>query len=335
MHLLTSLLAAAILSIAPAAFAERGERDLARVRYERAQALFEAGDYVAALSEFRAAYRSSPHPVVLTSQATCHERLGQHRVAEDLYQRYLRERPDAPNRAEIEGHIARIRAMPGTLQISSTPAGASVRVDGAPQPGVTPLEAEVPPGRHVVVLELAGRASVTREVLVEHAAASGVEVDLSSGAAEAPAPAGAPGGDEGPADGDPAAASPATAATDDASPGGPSTPASLLVPAWIAGGIAAVAAAAAVVTGAFALIHNDEFHDGLATGRDWGELGALADQGRTEALVADILFGTALAAGITAAVLFAIEVLRAESLDEGPFVEPMLSDGIYGASIRF
>lgn len=76
-------------------------REQARIRYTEGQQQFRAGNFEQALVNFRSAYRSQPHPVVLLSIAECHERLGERIKAIDVLRQYLRDRPDAPNREEI------------------------------------------------------------------------------------------------------------------------------------------------------------------------------------------------------------------------------------------
>ena len=51
----------------------------------------------------------------------------------------------------------------GTLVVSSNEAGSTVRIDGVPV-GVTPWQGGLPPGRHVVIVEKLGFASVERVV---------------------------------------------------------------------------------------------------------------------------------------------------------------------------
>lgn len=306
--------------------AETEEQSLARQRYARGEQLFSEGDYVAALEEFRAAYRTSPHPVVLTSEAACLERLGQHRAAAELYERYLADRPEAPNRAEIESRLDRIRAMPGEVRVTAQPAGARLTVDGAARSEPTPATLELAPGRHVLSFEAPGRRPATRELEVDYATSTSVDVALEAAPEEPAEEAASAAGAEAPA-----------APSGNTLPAVAATPRrSLLLPAWLVGGAAALCALTGVISGSLALAQEADFRRAVEAGRDREELVAMADAGVSEALVADVFYGAAVALGVTAVVLFAIEVLREEGEpDEVLLVAPSGSGALAGATFRF
>jgi tetratricopeptide (TPR) repeat protein len=131
-----SLLLAAVLctAVAPAA---RGAPADARVRaarahYESGVAHYNLDEFAAALAEFTEAYRTKPDPSFLFNIAQCHRKLGDADAAVDFYHKYLRNLPDAPNRADVERLIAELRAR------QTEPS--SKAADGEPQKELAPLD---------------------------------------------------------------------------------------------------------------------------------------------------------------------------------------------------
>src|SRR3954463_12832724 len=83
----------------------------ARQHYESGLARYNLKEYKAAIEEFEAAYRLKPDPVFLYN-------LGQtYRLADDpeqalhFYRAYLRERPTAGNRKDVEERIAQLEEV--------------------------------------------------------------------------------------------------------------------------------------------------------------------------------------------------------------------------------
>ncbi|MSP62226.1 MAG: tetratricopeptide repeat protein [Myxococcales bacterium] len=85
-----------------------GKEDLGHVKelYKSGSLHFDLGQYPAALSDFKAAYLLRPDPVFLYNIAQCHRFLGNHAEAVRLYKNYLTQSPMAPNRKDVEAHIA-------------------------------------------------------------------------------------------------------------------------------------------------------------------------------------------------------------------------------------
>ena len=65
----------------------------------------ELGHYQEALSEFEAAYMAVPDPVFLFNIAQCHRKMGHDKEAIEFYKSYLRNAPNAPNRADVQKRI--------------------------------------------------------------------------------------------------------------------------------------------------------------------------------------------------------------------------------------
>ncbi len=82
----------------------------ARAFFLRGVAMFEQGQFDAAMVAFTAAHQFAPLPEVLYNMAVTSERLGNLRDAVDYYREYLRVRRDAPDRGHVEREIARLRS---------------------------------------------------------------------------------------------------------------------------------------------------------------------------------------------------------------------------------
>jgi tetratricopeptide (TPR) repeat protein len=135
------LTAAVVLTVlAPAAaHADPARLREARAHYEQAVADYNLDEYAPALAEFREAYRIKPDPSFLFNIAQCHRKLGQNEAALDYYRKYLRNLPDAPNRADVERIVAELHTKETAPQPDATP-----RPMPTPAPVVTPTPAPVP-----------------------------------------------------------------------------------------------------------------------------------------------------------------------------------------------
>lgn len=87
-----------------------GQIEKARAHYKKGAALFNIDEHAGALEEFRAAYVLHPDATFLFNIAQCHRKLGSSGEALTYYKRYLRDRPDAPNRAEVERLMTEMEA---------------------------------------------------------------------------------------------------------------------------------------------------------------------------------------------------------------------------------
>jgi tetratricopeptide (TPR) repeat protein len=154
----------------------------AKVRFRRGAELYRASRWREAIAEFEAAYRLKPHGAIHFNVAQCRERLGEWAGALRGYHDYLREVPDAKDRAAVQASIRRIEerlAAVGVqaLLVYSDPPGAEVRLDGRPR-GTTPLHVVLPPGSYRLALALDGYEGVTEEVALAAAASRAFEVVL-------------------------------------------------------------------------------------------------------------------------------------------------------------
>jgi tetratricopeptide (TPR) repeat protein len=90
---------------------------------------YNAGDFAKALEDAKTAYELDPRPALLFNLGQCHRAMGELKEALFSYDRYLREQPDAPNRALVEGLMKQLKEQ---LKPS------------APAPAVGPPPAPVP-----------------------------------------------------------------------------------------------------------------------------------------------------------------------------------------------
>ncbi|WP_242344415.1 PEGA domain-containing protein [Anaeromyxobacter terrae] len=195
-RLLPILLLLAVL--APPLSSRADEVADAKARFRKGAELYRARQYREAIAEFEEAYRLKPAGAIHYNVAQCHEKLGEWPAAIRSYHDYLREAPEANDRAvvraavkKLEERLAATGAQP--LLVYSDPPGADVRIDGRLR-GVTPFHIVLPPGSYDVALALAGHERVEQEIAMSSRAAQVLELQLRpaqpSAATEAP-PAGA------------------------------------------------------------------------------------------------------------------------------------------------
>jgi hypothetical protein len=312
------LAAAALVLIVPApagAAGAAGDVAEARSHFERGAGLFRAGDYRQAIVEFEAAYRLKPHGSIHFNLAQCHEKLDEWPAALRGYEDYLRELPDARDRAAVRAAIGRIErrlAAAGVqaLLVYTDPPGAEVRIDGRTH-GRSPFHITLPPGVYRVTLSLDGHQPEERQAEVSASATQVLDLMLRpvTGAVSEATP-GAPGA----AGVAPAAALAAPAAVDLAprpavssllgpSPE-PSRPAAKRrVYTWVAAGMAT----AAGLAGAWMGVAAKRQQDRLLDGSPHPDAAALARDAQRKATAANVLYGlsgVAAAAGVT---LFYVE----------------------------
>lgn len=83
----------------------------AKQHYDRGMDHYELGEFAAAVEEFKAAYALSRAPGLLFNLAQA-SRLGKaYEAALHFYRSYLRERPDAPNRDDVEQRIRELEPI--------------------------------------------------------------------------------------------------------------------------------------------------------------------------------------------------------------------------------
>lgn len=100
------LLACTLLAARPAAAqapaGEAARRAAAKKLAQKATRKYNVGQFRDALDGYTRAYDTFPAPGLLFNIGQCHRGLRQHEHAVRAYEAYLREQPDAPNRALVE-----------------------------------------------------------------------------------------------------------------------------------------------------------------------------------------------------------------------------------------
>lgn len=312
------LLALLLVTLAAAAPAVRAEDDVAdaRAHFRKGAALYQAKRWRAAIAEFEAAYRAKPHGAIHFNVAQCREKLQEWPGALRAYTDYLREVPEAKDRAAVRAAIGRIEARLATagvqaLLVYTDPPGAEVRIDGRPR-GRAPFHLALPPGPYAVSVVLEGFAPAAEEVQLRAEASRVVEVVLAPAVAAGTAPA--PPRPGAPARSGPDAAAPASPALPDLSARPPATQPTLpLAPpakpprprvyTWVAAGTAVAAVAAGLWFGAEA----DRKRDRLLDGQTHEDAASLAREAKSRARTANVLYGIAGAAGAAGVTLFFVE----------------------------
>ncbi len=255
-----------------------------RELYKSGETKFKAGDYAGALADFSAVDGIKATPQSAHFIGLCQDKLGHYQEAVTAYERFLGDVPPkmAKEADTVKKRVDEIKAMPGKVHVETTPGGALVSVDGkSPQP--SPLDVDLPAGKHTLHVTADGREPQDRDLDVTYASKTDVNLQLVEKAAPPPPP--------------PVVATPEPAPTPApaAPPPPPPEPRSKL-PAFITGGLAVVAAGVGTVFGIMALNDKSNF--------DSNPTSQTADDGENHALIADMAFGVAVTLGVTSAVLF-------------------------------
>jgi hypothetical protein len=193
LHGLLAAATLALLLIAPAARGQsREEVERAKASFQAGATAYSAGEYLAAIQAFEAAYALTPVPAIVFSLAQAQRR--QYFVAHArehldraiaLYRQYLQEVPTGGRRADALEALSQLEplaitqgtgtarptgietaaaARPTRLMITSEAAGARLSLDDGP-PGPSPLIRQVEPGKHRVAVDAEGFFPVAREVV--------------------------------------------------------------------------------------------------------------------------------------------------------------------------
>jgi tetratricopeptide (TPR) repeat protein len=251
------------------------QRALARELYTKGQQLFRDGDYTAAEHSFEEAYRVAPTPIVLLSIAECQVRTEQFERAAETLETYLREKPDAKDRNEVRTQIDTLRSKPALLTVSSNIAGADIWVDGNDTGMSTPADLSLSPGVHNVSVVRDGYVRSEQSVRLAPAGRDTIRFTMMPEAHTPVAVA-------------PTQATDAPAESPSGRHFGPAF--------WAATGVGIAALGAGITLGVLALKKEDKYNENPTPKG--------ADQGERLSLFADISYGIAGAAAVTAVVVY-------------------------------
>jgi tetratricopeptide (TPR) repeat protein len=298
-------IAVALLALCLAAPAAADDVTQARELFERGTRSYRAGNYREAIGQYEAAYRIKPAGAIHFNIAQCREKLEEWPGALRSYQDYLREVPDARDRAAVRasmGKIERRLAAAGVqaLLVYTDPPDAVVRIDGKPR-GRSPFQVTLAPGVYRVGLSLEGYQPEEQEVEVNIAATRLLDLVLRPKAlptvvlpAATAAATGAP----------PKAAPDLTARPPPpalAPAKGPAVaPAKVSVATWVTAGVALAAGAAGVYMGVAAKQQQDKLQDGTLH----ADAASIASDAESKAKTANVLYGVAGVAAATGVTLY-------------------------------
>lgn len=116
-------LSVALLVSLVSPFAAAQDRAAARRHFAEAERHYAASEWSEALVEYQAANQAAPMPEFLFNMAQCQRQLGHPAEAMDLYQRFLVERPDAPNRTTVQDLIDEMRRQASAAQPTAQAGG--------------------------------------------------------------------------------------------------------------------------------------------------------------------------------------------------------------------
>ncbi len=270
----------------------------ARTHYQAGEAKFKTADYETALKEFRLAEQVKTTPQAARYIGLSADKLGRYAEAVAAYERFL---SDVPPKLEseketIKKRVGEIKAMPGSVKVTTHPTDAKIGIDG--QPGLpSPREFNVPAGRHMVKVTADGWTPTEQEVNVTYATKQDVHVKLEKDektvAAVAPVPS--------------STTTASTATTTTTTTTEAPKPKSM-VPVYVTAGVAGAALVTGSIFGILALKDSSDFDKAPTTSK--------ADSGETKALVADLCLGLAVTFGITSIVLAVTKDEEPHSEDE-------------------
>lgn len=163
----------------------------ARQHFRAGMEHYQARRFREAIQSFELAAQLVPSADLWFNIARAYEQLNEPALAAEHYQRYLRDRVDPPDRAEIEHQIAalleraesdraarRTRPTTGTLRVEASVAGSEVRIDDrvvGRAPIAVPMS--LAPGRHTVVVARDGYIPFRSEVEIRAGAPTAAYAD--------------------------------------------------------------------------------------------------------------------------------------------------------------
>jgi len=261
---------------------DKKTKDAARKAYGEGDAAYKAGDFAGAYAGFSKANELIPSPQAAYWTAKAIDGEGKIQEAITAYENLLADPGVATlgdeKTNDAKARIAELKSkLVGELSLQTTPLGATVSIDGAPQPGETPMILKLAPGPHKLTLVAAGFEPKEVDVDVKGGEKSEQKLEL---VAKAPPPPPPP---------EPVVEAPAPP------PPPPPPPPRSKVPAYITLGIAGAGAVVGTIFGVKALGAKSDF--------DKKPTGTAADDTERNALIADMAFGVAITLGVTGVVL--------------------------------
>jgi hypothetical protein len=153
----------------PQAGGDEAALNEAKIHFQQGVALFNDGNFNAALAEFEQTYRLRKSPGVLYNIGLTQKALFRYADAIESLQRYVAETPNMPpeRKAEVEQLTSEMRALLADVTVNVEPAGATVMVDGRTM-GTAPLPKAlgIAAGNHVLEVVADGYKPTRRELMI-------------------------------------------------------------------------------------------------------------------------------------------------------------------------
>ncbi len=298
----------------PEAAAE--DLDAAMAHFKQGIALYEEGDYSAALFEFERAYEVKPDYRLLYNIGATALELKDYAAAQGALARYLEgggDEIEASRRAEVQAQLKRLEGRVGTVRVDCNVRGALIRVDGS-EVGTTPLPEPLVLnlGLHTVEATAAGSYQpFSTEVQVAGGSTSTLEIEFESTVAPEVAPP----------------------PRDVSSDVRPSRASKLRIATFVGVGVTAAAGVGLAVAGSLALRAEDDLQSELARfPAEEPRLDDARDRRGRLATTSDAMIGvTAVFAAVTIGLGIATVVAKRRANNTTARVQP----GRRGVSIRF
>ena len=149
----------------------------AKLHFQQGVALYNDGNYPAALAEFTESYRQKPTTVVLYNIGLTQKALFRYAEGIESLEKYLAESTNLPpeRRTEVLQQVNEMKALLAEVIVEVSPEHASITVDGRPA-GSAPLPKplQLAAGNHTIEASADGYTSQKKEILV----AAGVPVSI-------------------------------------------------------------------------------------------------------------------------------------------------------------
>ncbi|MFH1434816.1 MAG: PEGA domain-containing protein [Pseudomonadota bacterium] len=315
--------------------AEKAEdpKDAAKRFFTEGKEAFDKGDFQAALEKYMIANDTLPNAFVYLKIADCYEKIGNIIETVAWLEKYLGEKPEASNAAELKARIKKLNATAGTVAAASTPEGAKILLDGEDTGKVTPAEIEAGPGQHTLMFELDGYVADSRTFELMPGASQDIAVDLAKAEAEELISEDYP--DE-------------EVVEEEAVPmEEPKKEGKVHAGVWATAAIAGAGIISATVFGILALNKEADFEDAKEQGPDEDETAAdwtnrlddIKSTGSTYAIVCDVSWGVGAAAALAGIITYYVtqpkKKKEKESAVSNITIAPMINEGGSGASLGF
>lgn len=155
----------------------------AKERFKEGKELYNEEDYLGAAEAFKDAYELSQRSELLYNIGQAYRLAGNLGDAESYFKQYLEERPDAPNEEEVVETIIEIQqeiaAQIATIQVTTRQEGRQVFVDDEEQARCsTPCSVQVPPGTYELTVRGEGVQDDVRRVELEPSQKMSLEIAL-------------------------------------------------------------------------------------------------------------------------------------------------------------